>query len=92
MEDGELMLWLARASSPTRCPSRSTRSQSCRATPPESCFETGSAVDLTSKSRPMIYDKDADLSKLDGKTVAAIGYGSQGHAHALSLKDSPSTS
>ena len=36
----------------------------------------------------MIYDKDADLSKLDGKTVAIIGYGSQGHAHALNLKDS----
>jgi ketol-acid reductoisomerase len=36
----------------------------------------------------MIYDKDADLTKLDGKTVAVIGYGSQGHAHALSLKDS----
>jgi ketol-acid reductoisomerase len=36
----------------------------------------------------MIYDKDADLSKLDGKTVAVIGFGSQGHAHALSLKDS----
>jgi ketol-acid reductoisomerase len=31
---------------------------------------------------------DADLSKLDGKTVAVIGYGSQGHAHALNLKDS----
>ena len=36
----------------------------------------------------MIYDKDADLSKLDGKTVAVLGYGSQGHAHALNLKDS----
>jgi ketol-acid reductoisomerase len=36
----------------------------------------------------MIYDKDADLSRLDGKTVAILGYGSQGHAHALSLKDS----
>ncbi|MBP6803300.1 MAG: ketol-acid reductoisomerase [Chloroflexi bacterium] len=34
------------------------------------------------------YDKDADLSLLDGKTVAIIGYGSQGHAHALNLKDS----
>jgi ketol-acid reductoisomerase len=34
------------------------------------------------------YDNDADLSKLDGKTVAVIGYGSQGHAHALNLKDS----
>jgi ketol-acid reductoisomerase len=36
----------------------------------------------------MIYDRDADLSKLDGKTVAILGYGSQGHAHALNLKDS----
>jgi ketol-acid reductoisomerase len=36
----------------------------------------------------MIYDKDADLSKLDGKTVAVLGYGSQGHAHALNLRDS----
>ena len=36
----------------------------------------------------MIYDADADLSQLDGKTVAIIGYGSQGHAHALNLKES----
>ena len=36
----------------------------------------------------MIYDQDADLSLLDGKTVAILGYGSQGHAHALNLKDS----
>lgn len=36
----------------------------------------------------MIYDEDADLSQLDGKTVAIIGYGSQGHAHALNLRDS----
>jgi ketol-acid reductoisomerase len=35
----------------------------------------------------IFYDKDADLSKLDGKTVAILGYGSQGHAHALNLKD-----
>ncbi len=38
--------------------------------------------------RAMIYDDDADLTLLDGKTVAIIGYGSQGHAHALNLKDS----
>ena len=34
------------------------------------------------------YDKDADLSLIKGKTVAIIGYGSQGHAHAQNLKDS----
>jgi ketol-acid reductoisomerase len=36
----------------------------------------------------MYYDDDADLTLLDGKTVAIIGFGSQGHAHALNLKDS----
>src|SRR2546423_3345755 len=34
------------------------------------------------------YDKDADLNRLRGKTIAIIGYGSQGHAHALNLKES----
>ncbi|MCH7707821.1 MAG: ketol-acid reductoisomerase [Myxococcales bacterium] len=34
------------------------------------------------------YDKDADLGRLDAKTVAVIGYGSQGHAHAQNLKAS----
>ena len=34
------------------------------------------------------YENDASLSLLEGKTVGVIGYGSQGHAHALSLKDS----
>ena len=34
------------------------------------------------------YEQDADLSLLQGKTVAIIGYGSQGHAHAQNLKDS----
>src|ERR1700743_2218091 len=36
----------------------------------------------------MFYDDDADLTLLDGKTVAILGYSSQGHAHALNLKDS----
>ena len=36
----------------------------------------------------MFYDDDADLSQLEDRTVAIIGYGSQGHAHALNLKDS----
>jgi ketol-acid reductoisomerase len=34
------------------------------------------------------YDKDADLGRLEGKTVAVLGYGSQGHAHSLCLHDS----
>ena len=36
----------------------------------------------------MFYEKDCDLSLLDGKTVAVVGYGSQGHAHAQNLRDS----
>ncbi len=36
----------------------------------------------------MYYDSDADLGLLDGKTVAVLGYGSQGHAHARNLQDS----
>ena len=36
----------------------------------------------------MFYDKDADLSLIQAKKVAVIGYGSQGHAHSLNLKDS----
>ena len=34
------------------------------------------------------YDKDADLELIRGKKVAIVGYGSQGHAHSLNLKDS----
>ncbi len=36
----------------------------------------------------MYYDQDADLSLLDGRTIGIIGYGSQGHAQALNLRDS----
>ena len=36
----------------------------------------------------MYYESDADMGLLEGKTVGIIGYGSQGHAHALNLKDS----
>src|SRR5690606_18100441 len=36
----------------------------------------------------LFYDQDADLSLLNGKTIAVIGYGSQGHAHALNAKGS----
>src|ERR1041384_2499325 len=36
----------------------------------------------------MYYDKDADSTLIQAKKVAVIGYGSQGHAHALNLRDS----
>jgi ketol-acid reductoisomerase len=36
----------------------------------------------------LFYDNDADLHRLDSRTIAVLGYGSQGHAHALNLKDS----
>ncbi|MCL2301191.1 MAG: ketol-acid reductoisomerase, partial [Firmicutes bacterium] len=36
----------------------------------------------------MYYDRDCELKRLKGKTVAIIGYGSQGHAHAQNLRDS----
>jgi ketol-acid reductoisomerase len=36
----------------------------------------------------MYYDRDADRSRLDGRTFAVVGFGSQGHAHALNLKES----
>ena len=34
------------------------------------------------------YDRDADVNLIKGKKVAVVGYGSQGHAHALNLRDS----
>ena len=40
------------------------------------------------QEKDIFYDADADLSLLEGKTVAILGYGSQGHAHALNLKES----
>src|SRR6202035_5125860 len=36
----------------------------------------------------MVYEKDAPLDALKGKTVAILGFGSQGHAHGLNLRDS----
>ncbi len=39
----------------------------------------------------MYYDKDADLSLIRARRVGIIGYGSQGHAHALNLRDSGAT-
>ena len=36
----------------------------------------------------LFYDADADVTRLEGRRVAIVGYGSQGHAHALNLRDS----
>ena len=43
---------------------------------------------LAETAMQIFYDKDADLSIIQSKKVAIIGYGSQGHAHAPNLKDS----
>src|SRR5213596_874608 len=45
-------------------------------------------VSLMGANDGIYYDADAKLEHLDGKTIAIIGYGSQGHAHALNLRDS----
>ena len=44
-----------------------------------------SCYDMNAK---MYYEKDCDLKYLKGKKIAVVGYGSQGHAHALNLRDS----
>jgi ketol-acid reductoisomerase len=44
--------------------------------------------DPRSMALKIYYDKDADLGRLDGRTVAILGYGSQGHAHAQNLNAS----
>src|SRR5262245_10727076 len=43
---------------------------------------------MSSKELPRYYDKDTDPKYLKGKKIAIIGFGSQGHAHTLNLRDS----
>ncbi|MEY2826236.1 MAG: ketol-acid reductoisomerase [Actinomycetota bacterium] len=53
-------------------------------------MKKSSSKQLTERKKvaEIFYDKDADLSIIQGKKVAVLGFGSQGHAHALNLKDS----
>src|SRR6478672_10066020 len=92
--------WSARAS----CRWPAARAEPCRAPPasrPTSRTTSGIIrFNVAGPERPgprtgrlrmaakMFYDNDADLAIIRGKKVAIIGYGSQGHAHALNLKDS----
>src|SRR3712207_2420110 len=66
------------------CPARKPPSQGrpCRSAAPGTSERKGRA--------PMrvYYDRDADINLVKGKKVAIVGYGSQGHAHALNLRDS----
>src|SRR5688572_33280379 len=43
---------------------------------------------MAAEALKMVYEKDAPLDALKGKTVAILGYGSQGHAHAQNLRES----
>src|SRR2546429_9687147 len=43
---------------------------------------------MSSTETRIFYDSDADPARLQNRTVAVMGYGSQGHAHALNLRDS----
>jgi ketol-acid reductoisomerase len=43
---------------------------------------------MANEENKIYYEKDCDLNLIKGKKIAIIGYGSQGHAHALNLKDS----
>jgi ketol-acid reductoisomerase len=43
---------------------------------------------MANQENKIYYEKDCDLNLIKGKKIAIIGYGSQGHAHALNLKDS----
>src|SRR5674476_476034 len=51
------------------------------------CYPALTHQDMEVKSN-MLYEKDADLGLLNGKTIAIIGFGSQGHAHSQNLRDS----
>ena len=86
----------SRPPSTTRCATRldasarrhSTADDGSRRRVPAAHWRRRRSLHRVDCRAPMFYDDDADLTLLDGKTVAIIGFGSQGHAHALNLKDS----
>ena len=51
-------------------------------------FAPQNKEDLEMSEAKIYYQEDCNLSLLEGKTIAVIGYGSQGHAHALNAKES----
>src|SRR5580693_10061718 len=51
-------------------------------------MKTAANNDFGANMSRRFYEKDGNLDYLNGRTVAIIGYGSQGHAHALNLRDS----
>jgi len=58
------------------------------AEPAAACQKLRPNSEENTRMAKLYYDKDADLSLIQSKKVAIIGYGSQGHAHALNLRDS----
>src|SRR5207237_9072589 len=56
--------------------------------PTEPTIMSKTESDGNGASAQLYYDKDADTSRLAGRPIAIVGYGSQGHAHALNLRDS----
>src|SRR5699024_4465501 len=68
-------------------PSRSAAAPN-RSRPPRPCGDEHSRKGRGPLAAEIFYEADADLGIIQGRKVAVIGYGSQGHAHALSLRDS----
>ena len=79
----------SRACSPSAAAARASPSASCRPPRCTAAPQTTSTENHTKGDMAEIfYDDDADLSIIQGKKVAIVGYGSQGHAHAQNLRDS----